>query len=165
MEHTWPLPIRAPHCAASQESLGSHFWMAPICDGLVTAQKLPLTRRGLPRQSDCRRKKSDEQVFPTTLQRHQIFARVSYPDRLREEDFLARVTAVDKSRMNKSFQQLYSDIKFSLVENFGAGTLNRALDALGFFARESVATSTQPRCNQAGHACSLLAVKRTSRLL
>jgi hypothetical protein len=66
------------------------------------------------------------------LRRISSSTKISYPDRLQEEEFFAKVTAVDKSRMNKSFQQLYTDTKFSLVENFGAGTLNRALDTLSY---------------------------------
>jgi len=63
-------------------------------------------------------------------------SKVAFADRLREEDLLAKITSVDTSRMNRTLFQRYSDLKCSLIENFGAGTLNRALDAFGFFTTD-----------------------------
>jgi hypothetical protein len=69
--------------------------------------------------------------------------KVIYPDRIPEEDFFQKIVAVDKGRRDKDLQQRYQDLKFSLIENFGAGTLNRALESFGFFAASSVAAHPQ----------------------
>ncbi len=68
--------------------------------------------------------------------------KVVYPDRFTEEELIAQITAIDKARRNKEFQQQYHDIKHSLIDNFGAGTINRALDTFAFFS--SAALTAHP---------------------
>jgi hypothetical protein len=55
----------------------------------------------------------------------------------------AKIVAVDRSRRNKEFHERYFDIKHSLIENFGVGTLNRSLDAFAWFAGS--ATTAHPK--------------------
>jgi hypothetical protein len=64
--------------------------------------------------------------------------KVLYPDRLSEEDLLARITATDGQRRNKDLQLQYHDIKYSLIDSFGSGTINRALDAFAQLAKTAV---------------------------
>jgi hypothetical protein len=64
--------------------------------------------------------------------------KVIYPDRISEEDFVKKITAIDKLRHNKEFQLQHHDIKFSLIDNFGARTINRALDSFSFFSTAAV---------------------------
>jgi hypothetical protein len=64
--------------------------------------------------------------------------KVIYPDRIPEESFVEKVTSIDKMRRNKELQLQYHDIKFSLIDNFGAGTINRALDSFSFFVTAAV---------------------------
>jgi hypothetical protein len=60
--------------------------------------------------------------------------KVAFPERLAEEDLLSQITAFDRTRRNKEFQQQYHDIKHALIDNFGPGTVNRALDMFAFAA-------------------------------
>jgi hypothetical protein len=64
--------------------------------------------------------------------------KVIYHDRMSEETFLSKVTSTDRSRRNKDFQSQYHDIKLSLIENFGTGTINRALDTFAFVSTAAV---------------------------
>jgi hypothetical protein len=79
--------------------------------------------------------------------------KVAYPERIAEEDLLAQITATDKQRRNKDLQLVYHDIKYSLIDNFGAGTINRALDAFGQLARTAV--TSHPGTEAAGIALRL----------
>jgi len=64
--------------------------------------------------------------------------KVIFPDRISEEEFVEKITSIDKARRSKEFQLQYHDIKFSLIDHFGAGTINRALDSFTFFAAAAV---------------------------
>jgi hypothetical protein len=64
--------------------------------------------------------------------------KVIYPDRISEEDFAKKITSIDKARRSKEFHLQYHDIKFSLIDHFGPGTINRALDSFAFFATSAV---------------------------
>jgi hypothetical protein len=64
--------------------------------------------------------------------------KVIFPDRISEEEFVGKITSIDKARRSKEFQLQYHDIKFSLIDHFGAGTINRALDSFVFFAAAAV---------------------------
>ena len=64
--------------------------------------------------------------------------KVIFPDRISEEEFVGKITSIDKVRRSKEFQLQYHDIKFSLIDHFGAGTINRALDTFAFFAAAAV---------------------------
>jgi hypothetical protein len=64
--------------------------------------------------------------------------KVIFPDRIPEEEFVGKITSIDKARRSKEFQLQYHDIKFSLIDHFGAGTINRALDSFTFFAAAAV---------------------------
>ena len=75
---------------------------------------------------------------------------VIYPDRIPEEDFVRKITSIDKARRNKEFQLQYHDIKFSLIDHFGAGTINRALEyLLSSLPLRSRLTPTRMRRNRA----------------
>jgi hypothetical protein len=65
-------------------------------------------------------------------------AKVIFPDRISEEEFVGRITSIDKARRSKEFQLQCHDIKFSLIDHFGAGTINRALDSFSFFTAAAV---------------------------
>ncbi len=64
--------------------------------------------------------------------------KVIFPDRISEEEFVGKITSVDKARRSKEFQLQCHDIKFSLIDHFGAGTINRALESFAFFAAAAV---------------------------
>jgi hypothetical protein len=79
--------------------------------------------------------------------------KVIYADRITEEEFILRMASTDKARRNKDFQLQYHDIKLSLVDNFGAGTINRALDSFAFLA--GAAVTAHPGTGAAGVAIRL----------
>jgi hypothetical protein len=64
--------------------------------------------------------------------------KVIYPDRISEEDLIAKIGAIDRLRRNKDFQLQYHDVKLSLIENFGASTINRALESFAALSRAAV---------------------------
>ncbi len=64
--------------------------------------------------------------------------KVIFPDRISEEEFVGKITSIDKARRSKDFQLQYHDIKLSLIDHFGAGTINRALDLFTFYAAAAV---------------------------
>jgi hypothetical protein len=64
--------------------------------------------------------------------------KVIFPERISEEEFVSKITSLDEARRGKEFQLQYHDIKFSLIDRFGAGTTNRALDSFAFFATAAV---------------------------
>jgi hypothetical protein len=64
--------------------------------------------------------------------------KVIYPDRISEEDFVQKITSTDKARRSKELQLQYHDVKLSLIDKFGAGTINRALDSFAFFSANAV---------------------------
>ena len=68
--------------------------------------------------------------------------KIAFPDRISEEALLEKFTALDKARRTKEVQKSYHDVKHSLIENFGTGTLNRSLELFGLLAREL--TSVHP---------------------
>lgn len=61
--------------------------------------------------------------------------KVLFADRLSEEDFDRVIKAVDKGRRNKELQIGYQDLKAGLIDGFGSGTVNRALEHFVGFAR------------------------------
>jgi hypothetical protein len=79
--------------------------------------------------------------------------KVIYPDRISEEEFIFKITSVDKARRIKDFQLQYHDIKLSLIDNFGAGTINRALDSFAFLC--SAAVTAHPNTGAAEIALRL----------
>jgi hypothetical protein len=73
--------------------------------------------------------------------------KVAYPDRLTEEEFLANITKFDRIRRDRAVQTFYADMKSSLIDSFGAATINRALDTFGAVA--SLAVSLHPDSDDA----------------
>jgi hypothetical protein len=59
-------------------------------------------------------------------------------DRITEDVLFVHIASVDKQRRNKNIQLQYQDLKCALIDNFGAGTINRALDAFAHFANTAV---------------------------
>lgn len=78
----------------------------------------------------------------TDLKRMRESGKILFPDRLHEEDMVNLIQAIDQSRRSKELYKVYRDLKASLVDEFGPGTANRALDSFGFFA--NVFTESHP---------------------
>lgn len=64
----------------------------------------------------------------TDLKRMADSEKVLLPYRLPEETFQDKIKEVDRSRRNKDLQNSHSDLKAALIDNFGSGTVNRALE-------------------------------------
>jgi hypothetical protein len=73
--------------------------------------------------------------------------KVFFSERLSEEEIDARIKSVDKGRRNKELQLGYQDLKSSLIDNFGAGTVNRSLDQFNSFSNNLL--TTHPNSAQA----------------
>lgn len=73
------------------------------------------------------------------LKRIQESEKVLFKERIFEEDLYEEVKALDKSEKTKRYSELFGDLKNAVIEEFGAGSVNRCLSLLQFFAEESVA--------------------------
>jgi len=73
--------------------------------------------------------------------------RVLLPNRISEEEILTKIRDFDKSRRTKDTQNAYGDLKAALIDRFGGGTVNRALEHVAGFADALV--SCHPKSNGA----------------
>lgn len=73
--------------------------------------------------------------------------KVLLPDRISEEELQKRIKDFDKSRRNKDSQNAYEDLKAALIDSFGGGTVNRALEHVSGFSNALV--SCHPKSNGA----------------
>lgn len=73
--------------------------------------------------------------------------KVAYPDRLTEEQFLAGISSFDRPRRDRTMQAFYIDVKTALVDGFGSGAINRALDNFGSLA--TIVASLHPTSSDA----------------
>lgn len=73
--------------------------------------------------------------------------KVLLPNRISEEEILTKIRDFDKSRRTKDTQNAYGDLKAALIDRFGGGTVNRALEHVAGFADALV--SCYPKSNGA----------------
>jgi hypothetical protein len=66
--------------------------------------------------------------------------KVLFLDRLVEEDLDVLIKSVDKGRRSKELQVQYQDLKATLIDQFGAGSVNRALEHFAVFSRNLLAS-------------------------
>lgn len=71
----------------------------------------------------------------TDLKRMSDSEKILFADRLAEEELDKTIKAVDRGRRSKELQLAYHDLKSALIDNFGGGTVNRALDHVAGFAK------------------------------
>ncbi|WP_171230069.1 hypothetical protein [Ruegeria sp. HKCCA4008] len=69
--------------------------------------------------------------------------KVLLPNRISEEDLQTKIKALDRSRRNKEVQNSYADLKAALIDNFGGGTVNRALEHVADFSDALVSCHPQ----------------------
>lgn len=62
--------------------------------------------------------------------------KILFPDRISEEELDKSIKAIDKGRKSRDFQIGYQDLKAGLIDDFGAGTVNRSLDHFVAFTRQ-----------------------------
>lgn len=74
----------------------------------------------------------------TDLKRIAESEKVFFLERLPEEDLDSKIKAVDKGRRNKEFQTCYRDLKAALIDQFGAGSVNRALEHFHIFSHKLI---------------------------
>lgn len=60
--------------------------------------------------------------------------RVLLPNRISEEEMVTKIKDFDKSRRIKETQNAYNDLKAALIDRFGGGTVNRALEHVAGFS-------------------------------
>ncbi|WP_321447329.1 hypothetical protein [uncultured Cohaesibacter sp.] len=73
--------------------------------------------------------------------------KVLIPNRISEEELQSKIKGFDKSRRNKDTQNAYGDLKAALIDGFGGGTVNRALEHVAGFSCSLV--SCYPKSNGA----------------
>jgi len=73
--------------------------------------------------------------------------RVLLPNRISEEEMATKIRNFDKSRRTKDTQNAYGDLKAALIDRFGVGTVNRALEHVAGFSDALV--SCHPKSNGA----------------
>jgi len=61
--------------------------------------------------------------------------KVLYSERLSEEDLDSAIKVIDKGRRNKELHLRYQDLKAALIDQFGSGSVNRALEQFIGFSR------------------------------
>jgi len=83
----------------------------------------------------------------TDLKRMVDSGKILFPDRLHEEDMESLIREVDKSRRNRELYSGYRDLKASLIDEFGPGTTNRALESFARFS--DIVTNSHPRSDGA----------------
>ena len=64
--------------------------------------------------------------------------RVWLPGRIFEEEMLIKIRNFDTSRRTKDTQNAYGDLKAALIDGFGGGTVNRALEHVAGFSKSLV---------------------------
>jgi hypothetical protein len=64
--------------------------------------------------------------------------KIFFPDRLTEEDLDAAIKTVDKGRRNKELHVQYQDLKATLIDQFGAGSVNRAMEHFNSFTHSLI---------------------------
>ena len=76
------------------------------------------------------------------LQRIRASNKVRFSEHLTDDELRQMVRSVDESRKSKDFQLNLSDVKSSVIDNFGPSTVVRSLDAVAYYA--SQVTSAYP---------------------
>lgn len=64
--------------------------------------------------------------------------KVLFPNRIYEEELDSKIRNFDKSRRNRDSQNAYRDLKAALIDRFGGGTVNRALEHIAGFSSDLV---------------------------
>ena len=88
-------------------------------------------------------KKLDVLIFDgEDLRRIRTSDKVPFPEHLTDEELRQIMRSVDKDRNSKYFQDKLLDVKSSVIDNFGPGTVVRSLEAVAYYACQ--ATSAYP---------------------
>lgn len=113
-------------------------WVKGLAEGLgmdgayiATTDTRPLTRKVAKRLGVL-------VIDGNDLQRIQAGGKDSDSERIVDEELWQQVRAIDEGRKNKSFQSHLEDAKASVLESFGASTIVRSLEAVRYFATETV---------------------------
>lgn len=96
------------------------------------------------------------------LKRMSESEKILFSDRLSEESFDNLIKAVDKGRRNKNLQNSYHDLKAALIDEFGASTVNRALEHFSSFSRFIASSHPGNSAAEAGLRLSYLAASITA---
>lgn len=73
--------------------------------------------------------------------------KVLFRNRISEDELDNKIKGFDRSRRNKDSQNAYRDLKAALIDGFGGGTVNRALEHVASFS--NALTSCHPKSNGA----------------
>jgi hypothetical protein len=98
----------------------------------------------------------------TDIKRMAESDKVLFPNRLSEEDIDHKVRGFDKSRKNKDIQNGYADLKSALIDNFGSGTVNRALEHFAKFSNVAVVSHPVSLGSEVGIRLAYIAASYTA---
>ena len=84
------------------------------------------------------------------LRRIRASDKVRFSEHLTDDELRQMIRSVDENRNSKDFQETLSDVKSSVIDNFGPGTVVRSLEAVEYYA--SQATSAYPNSTVANLA-------------
>ena len=72
------------------------------------------------------------------LQRIRASDKVRFSEHLTDDELRQMVRSVDEDRNSKDFQLNLSDVKSSVIDNFGPSTVVRSLDAVAYYASQAI---------------------------
>ena len=85
------------------------------------------------------------------LQRIRTSNKVRFSEHLTDDELRQMVRSVDEERRSKDFQLNLSDVKSSVIDNFGPSTVVRSLDAVAYYASQVIsAYPNSPAAKLAG---------------
>lgn len=64
--------------------------------------------------------------------------KIFFPDRLKEEEFTSFINTIDKAKHNKKLSIIYKELKSALIEKFGVGSINRALNTFSYLVSKCI---------------------------
>ena len=123
------------------------FWTKGICEFLRVDGAYIATTDNRPLLKRISRSLGILVLDGTDLRRMVESGKILFQDRLHEEDLENHIRAVDQSRRNKELYKSYRDLKASLIDEFGPGTTNRALESFAVFS--DVVTKSHPMSDAA----------------
>lgn len=113
------------------------FWTKGLCDLLQVDGAYIATTDTRPVLGEISRRLNVSVLDGADLKKISASDKILIPGRLTEEDIVTSIKKIDQVRRTKKTQNAYIDLKSSLIDNFGAGTVSRALEHLSAFLHDA----------------------------
>lgn len=112
------------------------FWTKGLFDLLKVDGAYVATTDTRPLLKEIAQKLGISVLDGSDLKRIAESEKVWFADRLNEEEIDELIKTTDKNRKNKNLQTNFIDLKSALIDNFGAGTVNRSLEHFSSFSHD-----------------------------